>query len=157
MQLTQNRTNFLASLVIFFLGISINNAWAQDNKETAAQMVEIGDEIFNQTLAIMEARELYITAVNMDGDNVRANYMAGVTTLQSIDKGSATVFFLKVLELDPEYSFDILFKIGRAYHFAYKFDDAINYYSRYKQKLAGSGSTPGREFASADEAERKLY
>lgn len=157
MQVTQNRHNILTCLVILFFGISIHNSVAQDNKETAAQMVEIGDEIFNQTLAVMEARELYITALNMDGDNVRAHYMAGVTTLQSIDKGSATKYFLKVLELDPEYSYDILYKIGRAYHFDYKFDDAINYYSRYEQKLAGTSEAPGREYATADEVERKLY
>lgn len=157
MKVTLNHANFLACLVILFFGLSVNIAIAQDNRETAAQMVEIGDEIFNQTLAIMEARELYITAVNMDGDNVRANYMAGVTTLQSIDKGAATEYFLRVLELDPEYSFDILYKIGRAYHFDYKFDAAINYYSRYQQKLDGTGKPPGREYATADEVERKLY
>jgi outer membrane protein OmpA-like peptidoglycan-associated protein len=157
MKVTLNHAKFLACLVILFFGLSVNNAIAQDNKETAAQMVEIGDEIFNQTLAIMEARELYITAVNMDGDNVRANYMAGVTTLQSIDKGAATEYFLRVLELDPEYSFDILYKIGRAYHFDYKFDAAINYYSRYQQKLDGTGKPPGPEYATADEVERKLY
>jgi len=157
MQLTQYRTYYLAFLVILYFGFSINNAMAQDNRETAAQMVEIGDEIFNETLAIMEAREIYLTAVNMDGDNVRANYMAGVTTLQSIDKGAATEYFLAVLELDAEYSYDILYKIGKAYHFDYKFDDAINYYSRYKQKLAGTSKTPAPEFATADEVERKLY
>ncbi len=157
MKVTLNHANFLACLVILFFGLRVNNAIAQDNRETAAQMVEIGDEIFNQTLAIMEARELYITAVNMDGDNVRANYMAGVTTLQSIDKGAATEYFLRVLELDPEYSFDILYKIGRAYHFDYKFDAAINYYSRYQQKLDGTSKPLGREYATADEVERKLY
>jgi outer membrane protein OmpA-like peptidoglycan-associated protein len=157
MKVSQNRTNYLVCLVMLLLGASINNANGQNSEETAAKIVEIGDEILNQTLAVMEARELYITAVNMDGDNVRANYMAGVTTLQSIDKGSATEFFLKVLELDPEYSFDILYKIGQAYHYGYKFDAAINYYSRYQQKIAGSSDAPGREFASADEVERKLY
>ena len=157
MQVTRNRSNFLICLVIFFLGINISNVVAQNNKETATQMVEIGDEIFNQTLAVMEARDLYITALNMDGENIRAHYMAGVTTLQSIDKGSATKYFLRVLELDPEYSFDILYKIGRAYHFGYKFDDAINYYSRYKQKLAGTREAPGKEYATAAEVERKLY
>jgi outer membrane protein OmpA-like peptidoglycan-associated protein len=157
MKVSQNRTNYLVCLVMLLLGASINNANGQNSEETAAKIVEIGDEILNQTLAVMEARELYITAVNMDGDNIRANYMAGVTTLQSIDKGSATEFFLKVLELDPEYSFDILYKIGQAYHYGYKFDAAINYYSRYQQKIAGSSDAPGREFASADEVERKLY
>ena len=157
MKVTQNRTNYLVCFVMLLFGTSINNANAQNSEETAAQMVEIGDEIFNQTLAVMEARELYITAVNMDGDNIRANYMAGVTTLQSIDKGSANQYFLKVLELDPEYSFDILFKIGQAYHYDYNFDAAISYYSRYQQKLAGISEAPSREFATADEAERKLY
>ena len=157
MKVTLNRVNFLSSLVVLFVGLSINNSFAQNNIETAAQMVEIGDGFLDQTLAIMEARELYISAVNLDAENVRANYMAGVTTLQSIDKGAATEYLLRVLELDPEYSFDILYKIGMAYHFDYNFDAAINYYSQYKQKLNGTSNSPGREYATADEVERKLY
>ena len=62
----------LAGLTFFLFFLLGNDLVAQDNKATAAQMVEIGDEIFNQTLAVEEARELYTTAVNMDGDNVRA-------------------------------------------------------------------------------------
>lgn len=154
--MAKNQRTYTYLIVIFLLNLSWGRVYAQDNIATAAQMVEIGDEIYNQTLAVMEARELYITAVNMDRNNVRANYMAGITTLQSIDKGAATEYFLKVLELDSEYSFDILYKIGVAYHYDYKFDDAINYYSRYKQKIAGR-QPPSKEFATDAEVERKLY
>jgi len=43
MKVTLNHANFLACLVILFFGLSVNNAIAQVNRETAAQMVEIGD------------------------------------------------------------------------------------------------------------------
>ena len=147
----------IANLILLIFTIAPFVTYAQDNKEQAMQMVEIGDEIMSQTLAVLEAREIYITAVNFDSDNIRANFMAGVTTLQSIDKGAAKTYFLKVLELDPEYSFDILYKIGQAYHYDYQFDEATNYYSRYKQKVAAVESPPNSEFATADEVERKLY
>jgi len=157
MPLTRKRILYLPHLLLITLCLYAQISLGQDNKETAAQMVEIGDEIFSQTLAVMEARDIFISAVNMDPDNIRANYMAGLTTLYSINKGEATGYFLRVLELDPEYSFDILFKIGQAYHYDYKFDDAINYYSRYKQKLAANGKVPAQEFASEKEVERKQY
>jgi len=130
---------------------------AQDNRERAIQMVEIGDEIMSQTLAVMEARDMYMTAVRLDPDNIRANYMAGVTTLYSIDKGSAKTYFLTVLELDPEYSFDLLFKIGQAYHFDYEFDEAIGYYNRYLQKREATTEQVSKAFATLEEVERKLY
>lgn len=151
-----NQKSKIYLLLVLLIGLSPITLKAQDNVATAAQLVEIGDEIFHQTMAVMEARDLYITAVNMDGNNVRANYMAGLTTLQSVDKGEAATYFLKVLELDPEYSFDILYKIGLAFHYDYKFDQAIEYYSRYTQKIAGK-EIPGDEYASAKEVERKIY
>lgn len=153
------RKNQTYHLILFTLLISlgvVTSSFSQDNRATSAQMVEIGDEILSQTNAVMEARELYLTAVNMDGNNIRANYMAGITTLQSIDKGSATEYFLKVYELDPNYSFDILYKVGQAYHYDYKFDDAIRFYERYADKVEAEG-TPGSEFANLEQVERKLY
>ena len=154
MQKTQ--TNHLFSLVLVVLLGVLTPCLAQDNRASSAQMVEIGDEILRQTNAVMEARDLYLTAVNMDGNNIRANYMAGLTTLQSIDKGAATEYFLKVYELDPNYSFDLLFKIGLAYHYDYKFDDAIRFYERYADKVEAEG-LPKSEIASLEEVERKLY
>ena len=157
MRVANNRIYLYICLIFLGLVTFSSPSKAQDDRETAAQMVEIGDEIMSQTLAFMEARYMYMTAVNLDDQNIRANYMAGLTTLQTIDKGEASRYFLRVLELDPEYSFDILYKIGRAYHYDYKFDDAMNYYNRYAQKLSASTSTPDREFATNDEVERKLY
>ena len=156
--LTSKKGNtFILGLILLIFGLDSNHSFGQANKETAAQMVEIGDEILNQTLAVMEARELYVTAANMDPDNVRANYMSGVTTLQSTDKGAATQYFLRVFELDPDYSFDILYLIGEAYHYDYQFNDAIAYYNRYKQKLASVASTDEEKFANDRQVERKLY
>jgi len=84
-------------LMAFFLTLWVGNphvARAQNKKELAAQMVEIGDEILSQTLAVGEAREMYLNAVRLDPENIRANYMAGITTLQAADKGAAAQYFL---------------------------------------------------------------
>lgn len=148
---------FYLFLIIYGLGSTTTSLYAQDNIEQASMMVEIGDEIMSHTQAISEARDMYLAAVNLDPKNIRANYMAGVTTLASVNKGAARPFFQHVLELDPEYSFDILYKIGRALHYDYKFDEAIEYYSRYADKLAAVGATPGKEYATAKEVDRRLY
>ena len=157
MRLRPQRLFYSGIWLLFGFFLITNWAYAQSAKEQAAQMVQIGDEILNQTQAVTEARELYVTAVSMDPDNVRANYMAGVTTLESVDKGAAKKYFLRVLELDPEYSFDILYKIGQAYHYDYQFDEAMDYYSRYKQKLAGTQPQPDEKYATKEQTERKLY
>jgi len=143
---------FLAILCISFLP-----SFGQGDKETAQQMVEIADEIMTQTHAVIEARELYISAADMDPDNLRANYMAGMTTLESINKSEATPYLLNVLERDPNYRFDLLYRIGQSYHFGYKFDDAIDYYNRYLKKVGANKKYEGSDRIEADVVDRKIY
>ena len=123
----------------------------------AIQMVEIADEIMRQSQAISDARELYVTAANMDPENLRANYMAGSTMLISVNKAYAVNYLKNVLEIDPNYRFDLLFKIGQAYHYGYKFDDAMAYYDRYIEQLDQNPDYTGSDLISREEVLRKIY
>ena len=100
------------------------NAFGQTNKELARQLVEIGDEILAVTFAYDQARDQFVAAVNADPENIRANYMAGEMFLESVDKARALRYYQKTYELDPEYSFELLFKIGLSYHYGLGFDNA---------------------------------
>ena len=132
-------------------------SFAQNDKETARQMVEIADEIMRQSLAVVEAGELYITAANMDPDNLRANYMAGATALVSVNKSFATNYLMKVLEIDPNYRFDLLYKIGLGNHYGYNFDEAISFYNQYLSKLDQNPDYTGPDLTPRDVVSRKIY
>lgn len=108
-------------LVTTFLLSIFVTSFAQDNKELARQLVEIGDEINNSTHAYTQARDQYLAAINSDPENIRANYMAGKMYLEDVNKGRARHFFLKAYELDPDYAFDLLYDIGLAFHYDFAF------------------------------------
>ena len=148
---------FRIGLAIVFGLFSSTYALSQDDRLLAQQMVEIADEIMRQSAAISDARELYVTAANMDPENLRANYMAGSTMLVSVNKAYAVNYLENVLEIDPEFRFDLLYKIGEAYHFGYKFDDAISFYDRYIEKVEQNPTYAGSDLVSKEQALRKIY
>lgn len=144
-------------LSIVFGLFSYTYAFSQNDRVMAQQMVEIADEIMRQSAAISDARELYVTAANMDEENLRANYMAGSTMLVSVNKAYAVNYLENVLEIDPNYRFDLLFKIGEAYHFGYKFDEAMGYYDRYIEKFDQNPNYTGDDVVPRETALRKIY
>ncbi|MCB0495783.1 MAG: PD40 domain-containing protein [Cyclobacteriaceae bacterium] len=144
-------------LVALFLVIGVLPLRAQDNADVAQQYVELADEIMRETKAYEDARDLYVTASNLDPNNVRANYMSGITMLQSVTKGKATDYFLKVLESDPDYSFDLLYKVGLGYHYGYKFDEATKYYEQYLDKLAANPDYLGNDMVEESVVKRKIF
>ena len=144
-------------LIALFLVISVLPLWAQDNADVAQQMVEIADEIMRETKAYDDARDIYINASIMDPTNARANFMSGITLLQSVTKGQATDYFLKVYEKDPNYSFDLLYKIGQSLHYGYKFDEATKYYEQYLDKLAANPDYLGNDIIEESVVKRKIF
>ena len=133
-------------------------AIAQDDpKEIARQFLEIGDEIYYEQKAPEVAKEMYVQAAQTDPDNVKANYMAGKTILETINKGEATPYFLKVHELDADYRFDILYSVARAYQYDLKFNEAINFYNSYLQKLNSKKEYRGEDKVPVSQVRRRIY
>ncbi len=104
---------------------------AQDNREIANQLNQIADEIYSSTSAYIQARDAYVQVLDFDPDNLKANYMAGYLYLQTINKERATAYLLKVYEIDPEYTFDLMYLIGRGYQYGLDFRNAIEFYEQY--------------------------
>jgi len=144
-------------IAIILLSLIAIPSSAQDNKELARQLVEIGDEILNSTFAFNQAREQYLSALNSDPENIRANYMAGKMYLEDVNKGRAKNYFLKAYEIDPDYAFDILYDIGLAYHYDFSFDQAIDYYKQYLEKQKAQPEYDGNDFVPVSLVERKIY
>ncbi|MEK6479671.1 OmpA family protein [Catalinimonas sp. 4WD22] len=145
-------------ILFIFLLICISlDTWGQDNKELARQQVEIGDEIYYEQKAPEVAKEFYILAAQADPDNIKANYMAAKTITETINKGEATPYFLRVLELDPDYRFDLLYSIGRAYQYGLEFEKAFEYYSYYLAKLDKDTEYRGEDKIPQSQVKRRIY
>ena len=130
---------------------------AQDNVQTAAEYVEIGDEIYFNQRAFEEAKSYYVQAAELDPNNVKANYMAGKVYLETTNKDQATNYFLKVYELDPDYRFDMLYLIGQGYQLSLDFESALEYYQLYKAKLQKDQNYVGPDRIPVEMVDRRIY
>lgn len=131
-------------------------AFPQDNKEIAGQLLDMADEIYKSTSAYIQARDAYLQVLDYDPDNLKANYMAGRLYLETVDKEKATQYLVKVYSLNPGYTFDLLYLIGRSYQFGLDFDNAIDYYNRYLDKVRSNPGYNGVDFVSTDDAQKRI-
>lgn len=144
-------------ILSIFLAV-ISSAFGQDaNKEAAQQIVEIANEAYFNLRVILLANEQYVQAAEMDPENLEANYMAGRTYLETNSKWSAPKYLLRVLEIDPNYKFNMLYLIGQGYQYGLEFDKAIDYYNQYLAKLSSSGRGSDDDYTSANEVQRRIY
>jgi outer membrane protein OmpA-like peptidoglycan-associated protein len=124
----------LKKLILFFLLTISNISLAQKKLSVDDQFVQLGDELFNFG-AKKDAKDLYLQAIESNGKNLMANYMAGRCYLETIEKNKCVPYFLKAYEIDKNVSPDILFKIASGYHFGAEFENAIKYYTMYKESI----------------------
>ncbi len=86
----------------------------------------------------MAALADYLDLLQDDPKNVKYNYRIGVCYLNTnIDKAKAVPFLEKAVqseEVDP----NAYYLLGRAYHFAYRFKEAIEMYRKFKSMNKGS-------------------
>lgn len=149
-----DRKIFLSIIVatLFF------NAYGQDeNKEAARQIVEIANEAYFNLRVILLANEQYTQAAELDPENIEANYMAGRTFLETSSKANATKYLLRVYEMDPDYKFNILYLIGQGYQYGMEFENAIDYYNRYLEKLKQNTRRSGEDFTEPEVVQRRVY
>lgn len=151
---SSKKKRFLIFLALFFT--LFLNAIAQDNREISNQLVQVADEIYTNTTAYVQARDAYIQVLDFEPDNLKANYMAGYLYLQTINKERAVPYLLKVYNIDSEYSFDLLYLIGRAYQFALDFDNAKKYYNQYIDLYNREPDYKGDDKISLEEAEKHI-
>jgi len=146
---------FPAAFWVFLL--VIGRVVAQDNAKIAQQLVDIADEAYGVQRAVDLANEQYVMAAQADPQNIRANWMAGQTHLETINRGQATQYFLQVYQLDPDYRFDLLYNIGWGYQLGMKFEKALEYYELYKRKLLANEEYLGRDKVPLQLVDRNIY
>ncbi|MEQ8477623.1 OmpA family protein [Fulvivirga sp.] len=145
-------------LLSFAIMMSCHLALSQDDPVTLANVyLEQADQIYKQQKEAIEiAKELYIQAADLDPTNLRANWMAGSLYLETINKDQALPYLLRILEQKPNYRFDLLYHIGRAYHYGLDFDNALSYYERYKKKVLGDRSYRGTDRVMPQVVSRRI-
>lgn len=147
-------------LFIFLVSIVfINNSFSQEKspEELSKDYLVMAEEVLAATKALVQAREMYVLAAETDPNSAEANFMAGSTYLQTTEKSKATKYLLRAYQLNPDYKFDLLYLIGRGYHYGYEFETAIDYYKEYQRKLEKSAEYKGPDKTSLLEVERRIF
>lgn len=136
----------------------LNPAFSQeDPKETARVYMEQAELILEGTKAVNEARDLMVTAADMDTTFLKANYGAAHLHLITINKNLAVKYLMRVYRQDPNYRFDLEYWIGKSFQYGLEFDKAIDFYNRYKRKLAQKSNYQGKDKIAAVVVDRAIY
>jgi outer membrane protein OmpA-like peptidoglycan-associated protein len=122
-------------LCILILLNSLCSSAQTDSIKLSEQYFLEGMDAYNFTHR-SQASELFALAVSANPKSAKANFMAGKATIESSQKGKALPYFLKARKLDPAIDEDILFFIGKAFHYSEQFDSALFYFYQYRQQLS---------------------
>lgn len=148
---------FFIFLLVGSFGNLFSQEVSQENKDLANEYIKQADDIMNATPALDLARDLYELAAQTDPNNIVANYKAGEFRLLTVGKDRAVNYFLKVLDIDKNYRFNITYLIGRSYQYGMQFDKALAYYNRYKNQLESQPGYRGRDRTELPDVERRMY
>lgn len=145
-------------IFLAFLSTHCIPTFAQkSDAETAREYMDLAEGILAETKAIDDARGLVVTAADLDTTFIKANYEAGRLHLMTIGKDLAAKYLLRVLRQDPDYRFDIEYSIGESYQYGENFDKAIEYFNRYKEKLAKKSNYQGKDKVELAQVDRSIY
>lgn len=147
--------------VLIFLAVAVFSlaGYSQDadKKAEAEQYLAMADEMRAGSTANNEIREVYVMAAAADPNNLRANFEAGHYHLITIGKDLAVQYLMRVYQLDPKYRFDLEYRIGQSYQYGLEFDKALDFFNRYKEKLAAQPAYRGNDRIDVEEVDRRIF
>lgn len=146
----------LIFLTVFVGSAYITFAQQSQDKQLANDYMEQADLIMADTKAMDDARDLMTLAANADTTNIKANFEAGHMHLLTIGKDRATRYFLRIYRQKPDYRFDLEYWIGKGYQYGLDFDNALNYYSKYFDRLRKNPNYQGEHKVDLKEVERRI-
>ncbi len=146
-------------LIFFAVFITFSRqaiAQSQD-KEQSALYMEQAELIMSATQAIDDALDLMVIAANFDTTSTKANFEAGNMHLFTTSKARATKYFLRVYRQEPQYRFDLEYRIGQGFQYGLEFDKAIKFYNLYKARLQANPGYSGKDKIDIEKVDRKIY
>ena len=152
MSIHRRVTLFLALVIVSSIG-----CFAQEqDKEQSKLYMDQANEIMAATRAIDDARDLMVTAANFDTTNIKANFEAGQMHIQSINRDFAVKYFMRIYRQDPNYRFDLEYWIANSYQYGLKFDKALDYYGRYRDRISKKPNYTGRDKFDLKDVDRRI-
>ncbi|MEO1051851.1 MAG: OmpA family protein [Bacteroidota bacterium] len=144
---------------LIFFGLISTSVFSQsDSVALSQEYMAQADQIYSQQKEAIEiAKELYAKAADLDPNNLKANWRAGQLYLETINKDQATKYFLRIYDQDPSYRFDMLYQIGRGYHYGLDFDTALEYYEKYRKKFLAHPRYRGKDKTRLKTVERRIH
>ena len=130
-------------------------AQEQDKEQSKAYLEQAQLMMDAGSIALEDIRDVMIQAAEFDTTNIKANFEAGHLFLLTINRNLATKYLMRVYRQSPEYVFDLMYWIGQSHHYGLEFDDAIKYYTQYRDKLQKRTDFHGKR-VSLSETERNI-
>lgn len=127
-KMSPKRLRYIVLLIVLLSQTCIG--YAQKDVE----LVMLGDEMYTFG-SKKDALGIFLKAINTNDKNARAYYMAGKCYLDNNQKTQALDLLQKAFKLNPKIGDDILFLLGKSFQGIYKFEEALDYYAKFKKKL----------------------
>lgn len=80
----------------------------------------------------------YLNLLDADPKNDKYNYNIAICYLNTNINKTKAIPYLEILTRKPKFDPNAMYLLGRAYHYAYRFDDAIKAYNTFKQTGRGN-------------------
>lgn len=129
----------------------------ENKKAEAEEYLQMADALREASNADNDIREVLVMAAIADPTNLRANFEAGYYYLITVNKDLALQYLMRVYEQKKDYRFDLEYRIAQSYHYGNDFDKAIDFYTRYKDKLAANTGYRGKDRIEMAIVDRNLY
>ncbi len=151
-----SRTLFVLIFSLGFLAAELSFGQQEQDKELAKEYMLQAELTLEATRAEDDAKDQMVTAANLDTTLIKANFEAGHLYLKTVGKELAVKYFLRIYRQDPDYRFDIEYWIATSYQFGLEFDKAIDFYTRYKNKLTKKPNYQGKDKVDMKEVDRRI-
>ena len=146
----------LVFLLLFL--VTFTSAFSQEqDPDQARDYMEVAEGMIEGSMAFNDVREIVVVAADLDTTFLKANFQAGELHLLTIGKDLAVKYFLRVYRQDPAYRFDIEFWIAKSYQMGLEFDKAIDFYTRYKDRLSKKPNYQGKDKVDLSEVNRAIF
>ncbi len=127
------------SFILFVVAIlSINNSVAQSDKKVDPFLA---DQKFNSG-NYESALEDYLQLLD-DTKSDKYNYNIAICYLNTNINKTKAIPYLEIVTRKPKFDPNAMYLLGRAYHYAYRFDDAIKAFTTFKQTGRGNAANLG--------------
>ncbi len=133
MYLTMKKSLFFACSLFL---LSAPAAFAQDEPTKKVDAYEADKKFLLGNYE--SALDDYLALLDKDPKNDKYNYDIAICYLNTNINKTKAIPYLEILTHKAKYDPNAMYLLGRAYHYAYRFDDAIKAYNTFKQTGRGN-------------------